>query len=139
MKDWFFDLMIPWIHYIPVSWDLSNLEERYQWAQQNPQKCQEISIAATELSHYIMSQEYMERLYKQLFRDYLGEVIDAYRPTAAEQKLKSTALLRHYNSTYENDGYEFTRVSICDDQDCRTPWIDGTMHTVPYVKKAKKQ
>ena len=32
----------PWIHYVPVKYDLSDLEERYKWAENNPEKVEEI-------------------------------------------------------------------------------------------------
>ena len=32
MKDWFFDDLKPWVHYIPIEWDLSDLREKFEWA-----------------------------------------------------------------------------------------------------------
>jgi len=32
MSEWFYDRLTPWVHYVPVSLDLSDLEARVQWA-----------------------------------------------------------------------------------------------------------
>ena len=32
----------PWIHYVPLNDDFSNLEEMYSWCLNNDDKCQEI-------------------------------------------------------------------------------------------------
>lgn len=48
MKDSYFDSLIPMVHYIPVKEDLSDLRERFEWAEANPQRCKEISAAASQ-------------------------------------------------------------------------------------------
>lgn len=119
MKDWFFtDLMIPWKHYIPVDWDLSNLKERYEWAEENPARCKEISQAATELVKYIFSEEYMEDLYQYLYRDHLGRIIDAYQPTELEKTEHGSKVQDYFKNTYENDGFRFYKVFQCIDKKC---------------------
>lgn len=138
MKDWFYDLMIPWVHYIPVSWDLSDLYERYQWAEGNQGRCQEISRNASALSRYLMSPEYMERLYNELFRDYLGQVVAAYQPTSFERQFTGNTIRQHLIDTYEADGFEVTPVSSCDDKSCKTSWNDGKFHDVPYVISSER-
>jgi len=52
MKDSYFDTLVPMVHYIPVKEDLSDLRERFEWAQANPQRCQEISAAASQWVRY---------------------------------------------------------------------------------------
>lgn len=136
MKDWFFDLMIPWVHYIPVRWDLSDLEERYHWAEANPGRCQEISHAASGLARYLLSEEYMEKLYHDLYGTYMGKVIEAYQPTDEEKQLSGWTLQAHFINTYEKDGFEVTPVSKCDEKMCRTSWNDGSTYDVPYVTEA---
>lgn len=42
------DLLLPFVHYIPLSNDMSNLIEMYTWAEENQEACKEISARATE-------------------------------------------------------------------------------------------
>lgn len=42
------DLLMPFVHYIPVASDLSNLLEMIEWAKQHDEMCQQISERATE-------------------------------------------------------------------------------------------
>ena len=42
-KIWFEDFLTPWVHYIPVSNDLSDLEEKVKWCIDNDIKCKEIT------------------------------------------------------------------------------------------------
>ena len=48
------DLLLPYVHYVPVKDDYSNLVEMVQWAWKNDEKCKWISEQATM---------YMERLW----------------------------------------------------------------------------
>jgi hypothetical protein len=47
-EQWYYKDLKEWVHYIPVKSDLSDLEERYQWALQNEEKCKQININSTE-------------------------------------------------------------------------------------------
>jgi len=47
-KDSYFYLIKPWVHYIPVNNDLSNLRERLAWAKNNEREAEKISLAATQ-------------------------------------------------------------------------------------------
>jgi hypothetical protein len=132
MKDWFFDLMIPWVHYIPFTWDLSDLEERYRWAEANQGRCREISQAASDLARYLFSPKYMERLYNELYRDYLGQVIEAYRPTTIEMQYSGQTIQTHFINTYDKDGYELTPVSVCDSKGCKTKSNDGIYYRYEF-------
>jgi hypothetical protein len=45
---WFMHLLTEWIHYVPVSADLSNLRERVQWCRDNDDECRSITFRARE-------------------------------------------------------------------------------------------
>jgi Glycosyl transferase family 90 len=79
-KDWFFDLMQPWIHYIPVQTDLSDLRVKFQWAEDNEDKAKAIALESKALGERIMSVNYFEHVYEELYIDYLGKVVQAYNP-----------------------------------------------------------
>ena len=46
-EQWYYKDIHPWVHYIPVKGDLSDIEEMYNWAINNDKKCMEINKNAT--------------------------------------------------------------------------------------------
>jgi hypothetical protein len=57
-RQWYYKLLVPFKHFIPVASDLSNLEEQIDWAIKNPRACNEISCNAMHVSRYIVSLDY---------------------------------------------------------------------------------
>lgn len=52
------DLLLPFVHYIPLSDDMSNILEMFQWAEDHQEECKEISARATEfMEHLWMSNQ----------------------------------------------------------------------------------
>lgn len=43
---WFESLLVPWVHFVPVSADLSDLDDRLQWCIEHDEECQEIARQA---------------------------------------------------------------------------------------------
>jgi hypothetical protein len=43
-KQWYYDELKEWIHYVPVNNDFSNLEEVMNWCLNNDELCKQISI-----------------------------------------------------------------------------------------------
>lgn len=56
----------PWIHYIPVKDDLSDLMRNLQWARDNPSECETIVSAAFEFGKKIGPEYMLENLAKQI-------------------------------------------------------------------------
>jgi len=48
-RQWFYDDYLPWVHYIPINDDFSNLQEMYLWCEQNQDRCEEIIKNAKKL------------------------------------------------------------------------------------------
>ena len=46
---WYFDKLKPWIHYVPLSRDLSDLMEKIDWINAHDSECERISHEATSL------------------------------------------------------------------------------------------
>jgi Glycosyl transferase family 90 len=44
-NDWWYRTLEPWTHYIPIRADVSDLHEKYQWTQRNPEAAQAIAEA----------------------------------------------------------------------------------------------
>jgi len=45
-KIWYSDLLVPWVHYIPIKSDLSDLKEKIQWCKDNQAICKTIAANA---------------------------------------------------------------------------------------------
>lgn len=38
-KQWFYDDYVPWIHYVPIKDDFSDIDEKFEWCEQHPEEC----------------------------------------------------------------------------------------------------
>jgi hypothetical protein len=47
-KIWYRDMLKPWIHYIPVKEDLSDIVDRVKWCREHDKECEQIAQAARE-------------------------------------------------------------------------------------------
>jgi hypothetical protein len=85
-KDWYYDRIVPWKHYIPVKTDLSNLRERYEWTVTNDEKAEKISETASRLARNILSKNTMEQEYDSFFgnRSIVAKLPSMYVPTLDE-------------------------------------------------------
>jgi len=111
-QDWFYDDMKPWVHYLPVTWNLSNLWLQYRWAEEHPIEVQEISAEATKFAKYLLSEEYMSKLWKELYVDYLGQQIEAFD----DQGMDWDTMVKHY----ESKEITLQKISTCDHRTCNT-------------------
>jgi hypothetical protein len=64
---WFSDRFLPGIHYIPIKEDFSDLIEKYQWCEENQDKCKEIVYNACVFFDIYRFQEVEEYFYKKVF------------------------------------------------------------------------
>jgi hypothetical protein len=46
---WFYKGYLPWIHYVPVANDMSDLQEKYKWCEEHQEECQKIIENAKKL------------------------------------------------------------------------------------------
>lgn len=123
-QDWYFPQMKPWVHYIPVSCNVSDLRKRYEWAETHPAKTRAIANASTTLYHYLMGEQYMGKVYQELFVDYLTNLLEAYVPSSLSWE--------DAKQQYDLDGFEIHRVAYCDEVVCRIP---GTRHEESMVDR----
>jgi hypothetical protein len=65
---WFFPLLKPWSHFIPIKRDFSDLKEKILWARENDEKCKIIIHNSTRF--------YEKMLTKEGITEYLGEVFN---------------------------------------------------------------
>ena len=67
---WFSHLIIPYIHYVPIQHDLSNLIEQIEWVNNNDDKAKEIANNAVLFAETYFSSEYQ--------RKHIKDSIDKY-------------------------------------------------------------
>ena len=65
-KLWYSDLLVPYVHYVPINGDLSNLIDRIEWCIDNDIKCQEIVANARKFFNDYLQKDsildYMQKL-----------------------------------------------------------------------------
>jgi hypothetical protein len=122
--------MEPWKHYIPVKEDISDLWDSYRWAEDNPEKAKKIAEESTKLAAYLLSSEYMDSVYYELFVDYLGKVVAAYQP---EEGKSWNSCLERYKK--KNIGVHL--LSQCDESACNTESTGNRFVKFRHTKKAK--
>ena len=49
-RQWYYDRLEPWVHYVPVSADLSDFEQRLDWCRRHPRSCRDIARAGQQLA-----------------------------------------------------------------------------------------
>ena len=73
-SEWFYERVRPWVDYVPVNYDLSDLVSKVEWAHFHPEKAESMAKHAREMSYRHIRYEdklcYMYRLileYDSLF------------------------------------------------------------------------
>jgi len=41
-RQWFYDEFLPWVHYVPVKNDFSDIQEQFQWAETHQEECKKM-------------------------------------------------------------------------------------------------
>mmetsp|Transcript_26863 Transcript_26863/g.48444 ORF Transcript_26863/g.48444 Transcript_26863/m.48444 type:complete len:646 (+) Transcript_26863:90-2027(+) len=88
-KDWFHDLLVPWEHYVPVEMDLSDLRNKFEWAESHPVEAKQIAEQGTQFARWMGSVEGFGRMYEEHMVAPLRNVLQAYRPMPARYDGKS--------------------------------------------------
>ena len=84
---WFYHKLKPWEHYVPLSYDLSDLDDAMQWITSHDKRCKEIALNARE----VMKKETYPELVKEtgeLFSHILSFQEDRHAYEKAYEKLE---------------------------------------------------
>ena len=57
---WFLHLAIPYVHYIPIQHDLSNLKKEIEWVKSHDREAEQIARNAYEFARFIFSSEFQK-------------------------------------------------------------------------------
>jgi hypothetical protein len=68
------DALKPFIHYVPLNNDFSDLEEKYNWCLSNPDECIFISNNATEYIQQFMDQNNENEITRKVIETYLDRI-----------------------------------------------------------------
>ena len=67
---WFSDLIVPYTHYIPVNYDLSNLIEQIEWVKTHDEEAKKIAENAYQFAETYFSTEYQKKYLKENIEKY---------------------------------------------------------------------
>lgn len=73
-KNWYYDLLNPYEHYIPVQEDLSDLFEKIEWCRNNDHKCQIIAENAKKFYDYYLTQNGILDHWQKILVDLKSEI-----------------------------------------------------------------
>ncbi|KAL9188267.1 hypothetical protein ACHAXT_006645 [Thalassiosira profunda] len=79
-RDWYHEHLVPWIHYVPVREDLSDLRERFLWAERHERKARNIAKAGIEFVRRMGRPEGLDELYRRHFLRPLENIGDSFHP-----------------------------------------------------------
>ena len=68
------DLLIPFVHYVPIKDDYSDLEEKYKWAMTNLTKCDEIAQNGKQFMHHFLNEHNEMEITKDVILHYMKHV-----------------------------------------------------------------
>ena len=114
---WFSEYMKEFIHYVPIESDLSDLEEKIKWCNDNPKKCEEIVTNALDFYETYLNQENTFKYFDKLLTDLSNirippeykknnnklNIIVAYRdPGDDSRKIQLEVFKRQMNEIFKN-------------------------------------
>lgn len=70
-EQWYYDMLKPWIHYVPIKNDFSDINEQIEWCINNDDKCKIISENATKFIIEKLNMEEVQKYVIDLFNKYI--------------------------------------------------------------------
>lgn len=64
----------PWVHYVPLEYNFSDLEEKYEWCRANPAQCKRISASATQFITRFMNHKTEQVIAKKIMNRYFDNI-----------------------------------------------------------------
>jgi hypothetical protein len=80
--DWFHDEIQPWVHYVPIHTNLSNLYDMYVWAETHPDQAKQIAQRGQAYARQHVIHDNLQKTFDQLYVERLGHIVDAYQPSS---------------------------------------------------------
>ena len=71
MEGWFMEgLLEPWVHYVPLKNDFSDLEEKYEWCLNNLDKCEEIANNGKKYMEQFLDEDTEKKIENLIIQKY---------------------------------------------------------------------
>jgi hypothetical protein len=67
-EQWYYPKLMPWVHFVPVACDLSDLKLRFEWAEAHPAECQAMAKASAAIVRPMNRASEMKELARALQR-----------------------------------------------------------------------
>lgn len=110
-KMWFFDMLVPGTHYIPINADLSNLLEKIQWCRDNDEECRQIAINARQFYETYLQKDgildYMQKILVDLKKQTGTYLYNSISPL----DLQITDELKNLSLNYPQTNKQITDIS----------------------------
>lgn len=68
---WFLHLAIPYVHYIPIQHDLSNLKKEIEWVKSHDREAEQIARNAYEFARFIFSSDFQKFYIEEELKQYI--------------------------------------------------------------------
>lgn len=111
--DWWHSMLVPMQHYIPVKFDLSDLEEQYKWAEAHPIISQKIAEEGARVALETTDVEYMRKYTRKQIRsmptptaDQLGQYFDIMEDSRRRLQTGKNPMLFDNKIRNKNQKYE---------------------------------
>lgn len=112
--DYFYNRLQPWVHYIPVRADLTDLKERFDWAESHPLEAQRISNAATAFAKWVGSEQGFRTMYHEYLVDPLKASLEAYNDATDEKRFgRKTSVMDVIEEQMKSKNNNWNVVAIC--------------------------
>lgn len=100
---WYRDMLQPYVHYVPVKGDLSDLIEQIKWCKNNDKKCKKIAKNARNFAEYYLCKDgildYLQLLLINIKKQTGTYLYNFKSPLDIQYKLEREILKRYYPDT----------------------------------------
>lgn len=97
MRDSFYDDVKPWVHYVPIMEDMSDLKKQYIWAMNNPDEIKAISKRATQYVKEAITRNGLKQ-HAQHFVKVMQRYIDSYEVDPEDKDLTTQEFVAKYGA-----------------------------------------
>lgn len=85
-NQWFYDDYKPWVHYVPVADDFSDIQDRFQWCEAHPAECQQMIKRCRALfQHVYRFHNVVEYTKRALYK--VNHLVPAYIDPSTNRRL----------------------------------------------------
>ena len=71
-KCWFYEFLVPFVNYIPIQYDLSDLKEKIEWVINNDSEAEMIAQNALQFSREVFSSEFQKKYLMDKINQFVG-------------------------------------------------------------------